>query len=357
MLTENHQQAARYLAAHQIELAETMVQRQYTLCPQLVERYGEEGRVKCLRDACHHLEYVSESLAVGQPLLFVDYVAWARIMLAGRDIPVEDLATNLECLCSAIEQILPQPLGEAAVQYVQAGLDKLQDMPATLPSFLLAKQPLAQLAQEYQAALLAGDRHCASRLVLDAVQSGVAVQDIYLQVFQPCQHDIGRLWQMNEISVAQEHYCTAAAQLIMSQLYPYLFGGERNGRTLVATCIAGDLHEIGIRMVSDLFELDGWDTFYLGANTPIPSILQEVRERNAGVLAISATITPHLKSVEELIRLVRSSADCSETKILVGGYPFNIAPELWQQIGADGCAGDAAAVETANQLVKNGAAA
>lgn len=213
-------------------------------------------------------------------------------------------------------------------------------------------QPFSDLAHAYLAALLGGERQRASRLVLDAVEGGRGVQEIYLGVFQPCQHEIGRLWQMNQISVAQEHYCTAATQLIMSQLYPYLFASARIGRTLVATCIAGDLHEIGVRMVSDLFELHGWDTFYLGANTPVQSIVEAVREQQADVLAISATITPHLKSVQELIQAVRSAPDCATVKILVGGYPFRIVPELWRQLGADGCAQDATtAVDLANRLV------
>ena len=63
--------------------------------------------------------------------------------------------------------------------------------------------------------------------------------------------------------MAQEHYCTAATQLIMSQLYPYIFTTGKNGRVLVGTCVSGDLHEIGVRMVSDFFEMEGWDTFYL----------------------------------------------------------------------------------------------
>jgi methanogenic corrinoid protein MtbC1 len=138
----------------------------------------------------------------------------------------------------------------------------------------------------------------------------------------------------------------------MSQLYPYLFSGERSGRTLVATCVAGDFHEIGVRMVSDLFELNGWDTHYLGANTSVPSIVKAVCEQEADLLAISATITPHLKSVRELIQQVRADASCSAVKIMVGGYPFRVVPELWQQLGADGCANDAAtAVELADRLV------
>jgi methanogenic corrinoid protein MtbC1 len=136
--------------------------------------------------------------------------------------------------------------------------------------------------------------------------------------------------------VAQEHYCTAATQLIMSQLYPHVFAGaRRSGCSLVATCVAGDLHEIGVRMVSDFFEMEGWDTFYLGANTPTASLLRTLEERRADVLAVSATMTFHLRAVQELIAAVRERKG-DQIKILVGGYPFNLAPDLWRIVGADG---------------------
>jgi len=56
------------------------------------------GRVKCLQDANHHLDYLAESLAVAQPLLFADYLTWARALLAGHNIPPEGLVVNLEGL-------------------------------------------------------------------------------------------------------------------------------------------------------------------------------------------------------------------------------------------------------------------
>jgi methanogenic corrinoid protein MtbC1 len=38
--------------------------------------------------------------------------------------------------------------------------------------------------------------------------------------------------------------------------------------------------------------------------------------------------------------------------VLVGGYPFNLAPDLWRRIGADGWAPDAQlAVERAGELL------
>ena len=225
---------------------------------------------------------------------------------------------------------------------------------STAPSSLLAEDggPLAQLAHDYLSALLRAERHLASSLILAAADAGTPIRDLYLQVFQPSQHEVGRLWQMNQISVAQEHYCTAATQLIMSQLYPYIFSGERRSRTLVAACVAGDLHEIGARMVSDLLEMEGWDTIYLGANVPSSSIIQLMREREVNVLALSATMTLHVPAVERLIADIRDSQGVCSAKIMVGGYPFNIAPELWRRIGADAWAPDAAqAIAVADRLL------
>ena len=166
------------------------------------------------------------------------------------------------------------------------------------------------------------------------------------------QYEIGRLWQTNRITVAEEHYCTAATQLIMSQLYPQIFASAKNGRTLIATCVAGDMHEIGVRMVADFFEMEGWNTYYLGANAPHSSVVATVIERKADVLAISATISCHVEAIRDLIRVVRQHPSGGHVRILAGGYPFNRDPELWRYVGADGSARDAQqAITLANQLV------
>jgi methylmalonyl-CoA mutase cobalamin-binding domain/chain len=243
-------------------------------------------------------------------------------------------------------------MAQVTGEYLEAALRYLSRAPSRLPTVFDPGSALYDLAQRYLAALLRAERHGASRLILDAVERGVAVRDIYLHVFQPAQYEIGRLWQVNEISVAQEHYCTAATQLIMSQLYPYIFATERAGRQLVAACVGGELHEVGIRMVADFFEMEGWDTYYLGANAPAEAILEAVEERRADVLGLSATMTFHVHLVTELIEQVRRSDVGARVKILVGGYPFNAAPELWRQVGADGCAPDAQeAVAVASRLV------
>lgn len=213
-------------------------------------------------------------------------------------------------------------------------------------------EALGRLERQYVDLLLSGDRHRAAELVLDRADAGVSVKDLYLGVFQPAQIEIGQRWQRNEISVAHEHYCTAATQLIMSMLYPRMFGGERNGRRLVAATVAGNLHEIGARMVADFFEFDGWDTYFTGADTPLRDVVASVAEREAHVVALSATLSQHVAGLAELVAAIRADPATAGALVLVGGRPFHHDPELWKRVGADGTASDAqGAVDLATALL------
>jgi MerR family transcriptional regulator, light-induced transcriptional regulator len=252
---------------------------------------------------------------------------------------------------------LPEALRALAHAILQAGLGQLP--PALAPQSLMSAEgePLADLATDYLDALVRGERRRAFQLILDAVQAGVELRTLYLYVFQRTQHELGRLWQLNRISVAHEHYCTAATQLIMAQLYPTILATAKTGRRFVAACVTGELHELGARMVADFLELEGWDTSYLGANTPVESVVRMVVDRQAHVVGISATMPFHVYAVEAMVAAVRSAEACQEVKVLVGGYPFTRAPDLWQRVGADGYARDAQeAVAVANRLVTTGGA-
>ena len=329
------------LRERQSAIAEALVERQFAERPELAARYGSIGRARCLQDANYHLAYLADAMNTETPALFSSYVGWAKVMLGKRNIPVEDLVRHLELTRTVVGERLDGEAGALAVQYLSIALAQLSSWPAELPSYLNAHAPHAALAADYLAALLKAERHTASRLVLDAVAAGVPVRDVYLHVFQASQHEVGRLWQTNQISVGQEHYCTAATQLIMSQLYPQVFASEKHGGTMVGACVAGDLHEIGIRMVTDFFEMAGWNTYFLGASTPAQAVVDSVVERGARVLCISATLTSHLGAVGDLIDRVRAHPACADVTILVGGYPFILAPELWKKVGADGCATNA----------------
>jgi methanogenic corrinoid protein MtbC1 len=272
-------------------------------------------------------------------------------LLAGLGIKSAEVAKNLQILLDVVRRELPHEPARVAAEMLERAIAEYPELPDREESKLDPTAPRYELAKAYLQDLLAGRRQVASSRILDAVDEGVPIKDIYLNVFQPTQREVGRLWQVNELTVAQEHYCTAATQMIMCQLYPMLFDQPKNGMTFVGTCVGGELHEIGVRMITDFFELEGWDTYFMGANTPTADLVSTLIAQEAEVLGISATIAYHVRQVEEIVEQVRSKPELSSVRVLVGGYPFNQDRKLWKEVGADGYGADAEdAVQTARRL-------
>src|SRR5580698_7053297 len=338
-MPKSHEIIRDFIVEREDDLAQKIVDRQWTLHPALEARYGKKGRAKCLTDARYHLQFLSEAVGAAEPALFADYVMWAKVMLASRKIPAEDLVANLEIMQDVLHGELPAPMQTPTLDCVKSAIHELL-LSTDKPSFLDPAQPLAELAQQYLSALLRYERHVASDLILRAVENKISIKEIYFHVFERCQYEIGRLWQSNAVSIAQEHYCTASTQLIMSQLYSHIFRPDRTSRgTIVGACVSGELHEIGARMLCDLLEMEGWNTIYLGANVPTAGIAAVLSDNQSDILAVSASMTFHIPAVREVIREVRMARP--KTRILVGGYAFKIAPNLWRDVGADYCTKDA----------------
>ena len=343
-----HAQVAGNIFSRRRELALRITEAHLQRHPEFVTRFGEAGRARCLEDADFHLQYLGHALQLATPALFVAYIQWARQMLEKRGISWRDLQTNLELVRE--ELTLSMEPGESAVvsDYIAEALNA---GPADSASFLTGgmREPLARA---YLTALLRAERRTASALIQSAAAEGVTIRDLYLHVFQPVQREIGRLWQDNVITVAEEHYCTASTQSIMAQFYPQILATPRTGRKVVVACVGNELHEIGTRMIADFFEMDGWDGIYLGANTPAIALVDLVCRERPDLVALGVTMTYHLGTATELIQQLRADERCRSVKILAGGYVFQNHETLWRSLGVDGCARDAAeAVTVGNELI------
>ena len=319
--------------------------------PDMALSYSDHQKDNFQKDIAWILSFLAESIWAGQPALFKEFIVWLRTFLSSVNVPMKDVKESLELLKKRINESFTPEENEVinatlspAIKMVMTNDEKM--------SILSMENELTSSAQQYLEALLRGRRSDAMELVMKEVKEGVRVRDIYLNIFPPVQYEIGRLWQTNQINVAQEHYCTGATQLVMSQLYPYLFTGEKKGRKMVTACVPGELHEMGARMVTDFFEMEGWDTYYLGANLPSEGVIRFIRDIQPLFLAISATMTFHVSAVDEMIKRIREAQGLpADLKIIVGGYPFKIADRLWERVGADGYAANALdAINLADRL-------
>jgi methanogenic corrinoid protein MtbC1 len=197
-------------------------------------------------------------------------------------------------------------------------------------------------SNDFLAALRSGDRRTANAIIDRVIDRGEALQDIYLEIVQPAMREVGRLWQLNEMSVAEEHLATAITQAAMGRAFERVYQW-RDTRTpsLVAACVDDERHQMGLRMLCDLLELEGWDTSYLGASVPVESLVSMVEKRKPDVVALSATIAPHLPRVRAAIAAIRAANLDSQPVIIAGGRAVNGDEDLARRLGADLTASDA----------------
>jgi len=300
-----------------------------------------------------YLFFLKEAFKMNDEEIFYDYIKWVKLLLREQSVSEEIIHRMLNLIKDELNGYLTPELSNVVNKFCESGINQLKEPIEELKPYIDLNAPLGELAKSFNEALLKGDKAAANQMIMDAVNTGTSIKDIYLHVFQKSQLEVGRLWLKNEITVAKEHYASAATQLIMSQLYSYIFATERVGHTFIGACIGGELHELGIRMVGDFFEMEGWDTYYLGANTPVATIITAIEENHADVVGLSISMPYHRSLVKDAIDEIQKHFGPAFPKKLVGGNGINHNNEIWKYLGADGYGSDAQeAVDCAKQLIQ-----
>jgi hypothetical protein len=106
-------------------LAQAITDALYAERPQLLARYGEIGRVRCLEDMHFNIEHLVPAVALGDNQLFARYVVWLRDMLAARNVPVDDVRRSLQLTADVVQQHLPPSDARQVVEVVNAGIAAL----------------------------------------------------------------------------------------------------------------------------------------------------------------------------------------------------------------------------------------
>ncbi|SIQ94442.1 Methanogenic corrinoid protein MtbC1 [Alkalispirochaeta americana] len=174
--------------------------------------------------------------------------------------------------------------------------------------------------QAYLEALLAGGKSECYRHVEAWLSDDIAIRDLYRLVFHRSLYEVGHLWETNQISVAVEHIATAITENLLSLVYPRIFGADHCGCKAVISCIAHEYHQLGGKMVADIFELHGWDGYFLGANTPLDQLCSIVEEKDPDILALSVSVASHLAVLGGMISHLRERYP--SLPVLLGGRAF-----------------------------------
>jgi len=316
--------------------------------PEMMASYAGQEAVM-LSDIRFHLRFIREAVRYESIALMAEYVRWMNDFYPGIRVSMEHIWATFESIERILHSLCVPAEWDIVAPYLALPRQSATEQGETQTSFLNPANPVLDLAVAYFTHLRSGNRVAAAELIQQAVhQQQIPIRTLYLSVFQASLREVGRLWHIHQLTVAEEHYFTAATQLIMAQLYPLIFKTPRLGRKMIAACVGDELHEIGVRMIADFFEMEGWDSIYLGANTPVASLIDEVHKVRPSLIALSATLLPHIEIMGEIISCLKSDPVTAWISVVVGGYPFNVDQRLWRLIRADGYAADAlSAVEWA----------
>jgi methanogenic corrinoid protein MtbC1 len=185
----------------------------------------------------------------------------------------------------------------------------------------------AELAARFLERALAGDREQAQRAVVMASDLGWSLEELYLSVLSPALWELGKRWERGDVSVAQEKEVSQVARDLIAELGvrgSNVVDGAEEG--VVAACVAGERHELGLLMVSGLLRKRGVSVHFLGADVATTFLVDAVRQRQPRSVVLSATRDENLPAIREAANALRAIGTVPQ--LLAGGQAVECQPAL-----------------------------
>lgn len=344
--------AAEILDKSRRALAADVVARQLAQQPEAARNYSRAGFPDLHEDTAFRLACLAEAVAVERPRLFTAQVEWLHVALRSRELPSSLLRGNLDAMVLTVLEALPEDGARRAVDCIRPALVGLDAMPSEAPS-ALGNTAVRGIAEQYLLAVLENRRDGAWAVLEQARQRGLNRDQLAREVVAASQAEVGRMWQMNQLSIVEEHMASEIADHCLNRLYEAVRPATQSGHRALVAAVGGDLHRLATRWLAGCFEAAGWDTVFVGANMPSEELPHAVAEFDCDVVCLGATLPIHVRSACQAVAAVRRAPTDKPAAVLVGGAPFTLVPDLWRVIGADATAIDPpAAVLAASQLVR-----
>lgn len=308
------------------------------------------------RDTKYNIDFLYTAFVLQEEKIMEDYAKWLyRLMYSvlKEYTPkqmTEYVNNHLECIKAGIKETIEPEKQQRLIDLISYAQEVVAKEAIKPVKEEFEHTRYEEKVQEYMSALFDRNTKKALFLIQKYLQEGISVTDIYIEILGECMRRVGELWHTAKITVDTEHYCTSTTQMAMAQMYGVIFDHEPKNKTMLCACPGTELHEMAARMVSDLFENDGWDSIYLGAAVPEDALLESVRTNKPDLIALSVTMPQHLIDCKKVIDVVRN--EFPNAKIAVGGKAFESTNGIWKKWPIDIYANDVRnLLKKANEIV------
>lgn len=195
-------------------------------------------------------------------------------------------------------------------------------------------------SKTYLDSLIEGNKEYARNLIMNLYEEGLELEYIYFNILEKALKRIGGLWESGSIEIWQEHFISETTTDIMKEIkikesknVKSRFGN--NSHTIILLNSGSEFHNIGIKMISDILEIEGFNTIYLGSNVPVQSLINAIELKRPKFVAISTTIPYNIDSSINMINAIKSYFRNKAPKIIIGGLAFINLDDVCVITGAD----------------------
>ncbi|WP_433803143.1 cobalamin B12-binding domain-containing protein [Actinomycetospora sp. CA-084318] len=198
----------------------------------------------------------------------------------------------------------------------------------------------AALRADYLDRLAASDEQGAVALALGALDAGLDVETVLLDVVAEAQREVGERWAAGAWTVVQEHIATHISERVVAAVSRHRPAGRPSGVGRIAVaCLDGEWHALPARLLAEVLARHGWDVTFLGSSVPAAQLAVHLHETGPDVVAVSSSLPSRLPAARRMVEACRASG----IPILAGGAAFGPCGEWATAVGADGWAPDARA--------------
>ena len=243
-------------------LVEKAYAQECAMKPECFKVLSQQVHKIIYRDTRYNIDYLYMAYVLQDSRVMTGYAVWLYKLMEGilkysPEQMVEYVLRHLE----AIRLSIPEAVSLEKQAPLQALLESAKDSIRQYVQSGECEEPCVSSyeaeVQEYMADLAKRDSRFSMKLIHKFREKGISLVDIYVEILSESMRWVGDLWHTAKITVDAEHYCTSVTQMAMSQMYSEIFEAKRKDKTVLCACSGMELHEMGARIVADLFASDG----------------------------------------------------------------------------------------------------
>lgn len=207
------------------------------------------------------------------------------------------------------------------------------------------------ILQDIRTAIITGNAEKVVKAIELCLAINMSAIEILEEAIMPATTEVADKFQGADFYIPDVLLASRAITAGLYALEPYLRAKTKPTKKIVVGTVAGDMHDIGKRVVSLCLSFSGFEVIDLGVDVTARQFIQAIKKHEADLIGMSASLTTTMGEMAVVIEQIYKQNLRHTVKVLVGGGP--VTKDFALSIGADGYARNAQdAISVVKNLVK-----